>query len=593
MSHQALYRKYRPQTFAEVVGQGHVTETLASEVVAGTIAHAYLFAGPRGTGKTTTARILAKAINCADLQAGGEPCNICDSCVAITSGNSMDVVELDAASHNKVEDVREIRVNVGTVASVGGAHRVYILDEAHMLSRAASNALLKTLEEPPEHVHFVLATTEPYKLSDTIRSRAQRFDFHAIGSEALIDHLVAVAAAERLQVSNDALALIVRHATGSARDALGLLEQVAALGGGAVDQKGVARALGLADSEVLERLVGAVADQDAAAALTLVSGIAAAGADLRRLVADAVELFRGLFLAQYAPNLEEVVDEPAEVIAQWRLLAKRLSAADVLRCIDLLGAALTDLREGREERLVVELALLKMTRPDTAPDVAALTARLDRVEERIRRLGSGEAPQPAPAAAPPEREREESVLPPGDEAPAAPAASEPSQDEAATDPVDEVAEAEPEAEPPVGAPSVPAASAGAVTVDVEELIEKWPVVVARVREEAGPRRFALFREAMPDRAEGAVLTLTVPGPFHRDQLTEDDVLRGVVTAVLSDVAGVAVTVRYEAGDGTPSPERVETEESAPDKDDLIESSAGAIDPTALVVDLLDGEIVSD
>jgi DNA polymerase III subunit gamma/tau len=592
VSHQALYRKYRPQTFAEVVGQGHVTETLASEVVAGTIAHAYLFAGPRGTGKTTTARILAKSINCADLQAGGEPCNVCDSCVAITSGNSMDVVELDAASHNKVEDVREIRVNVGTVASVGGAHRVYILDEAHMLSRAASNALLKTLEEPPEHVHFVLATTEPYKLPDTIRSRAQRFDFHAIGSEALIDHLGAVAAAEGLQASQDALALIVRHATGSARDALGLLEQVATLGGGAVDQKGVARALGLADSEVLDRLVGAVADQDAAAALTLVSGIAAAGADLRRLVADAVELFRGLFLAQYAPNLEEVVDEPAEVIAQWRLLAKRLSAADVLRCIDLLGAALTDLREGREERLVVELALLKMTRPDTAPDVAALTARLDRVEERVRRIGSGDTPQPAPVA-PSQQERQGSKRPPGDEAPAAPAAAGPSQDDAARGPVDEVAESAPESETPVEAPSVPAASAGAVTVDVEELIEKWPVVVARVREEAGPRRFALFREATPDRAEGATLTLTVPGPFHRDQLTEDDVLRGVVTAVLSDVAGTAVTVRYEAGDGAPSLDPVETEDGAPDKDELIESSAGAIDPAALVVDLLDGEIVSD
>jgi DNA polymerase III subunit gamma/tau len=596
VSHQALYRKYRPQTFAEVVGQGHVTETLASEVVAGTIAHAYLFAGPRGTGKTTTARILAKAINCADLQAGGEPCNVCDSCVAITSGSSMDVVELDAASHNKVEDVREIRANVGTVASVGGAHRVYILDEAHMLSKAASNALLKTLEEPPEHVHFVLATTEPYKLPDTIRSRAQRFDFHSIGSEALIDHLVAVAAAERLQVSQEGLALIVRHATGSARDALGLLEQVAALGGGAVDQKGVARALGLADSEVLERLVGAVADQDAATALTLVSGVAAAGADLRRLVADAVELFRGLFLAQYAPNLEEVVDEPAEVITQWRMLSKRLSASDVLRCIDLLGAALMDLREGREERLVVELALLKMTRPDTAPDVAALTTRLDRVEERIRRVGSGEAPQPTPVPAPPDRERQQpkSAAPPGDEAPTPPAAPQQSEDGSVSDPMDEIAAAEPDAEAPVEAPAAaPTASLAATTVDVDELIEKWPIVVARVREEAGPRRFALFREATPDRAEGSVLTLTVPGPFHRDQLTEDDILRGVVTGVLSDVVGSAVTVRYEAGDGTPALEAADTEESAPNKDEFIESSDGAIDPTALVVDLLDGEVVSD
>ena len=394
MAYQALYRKYRPQRFGDVVGQDHVTLTLAREVQQGRLVHAYLFAGPRGTGKTTTARIIAKVLNCPDLGADGEPCNRCPSCVAITEGSSLDVIELDAASHNKVEDVREIRANVGTVASTGGAQRVYILDEAHMLSRAAANALLKTLEEPPEHAFFVLATTEPYKLPDTIRSRAQRFDFHPIGSETLIAYLGDIASRERYQAAPDGLALIARHARGSVRDALGLLEQVAALGGGKVDGRGVTRALGLAPSEAFTRLARAIADHDAPAALALAASLASEGADLRRFVADAIEFFRGVFLARYAPKLEEIVDEPAEVIEEWRAQARSLESGDVLRAVEVLGEALAALRDGREERLVVELALLRLARPETSIDPASLASRLDRLEDRMRRLGEASPRRP-------------------------------------------------------------------------------------------------------------------------------------------------------------------------------------------------------
>ena len=189
MDYQALYRKYRPQTFDDVIGQGHVTTTLAREVAEGRIAHAYLFAGPRGTGKTTMARILAKALNCENRGKDGMPCNTCGSCIAVTEGSSLDVLELDAASHNSVDDIRDIRVSVTTVASAETSKRVFVLDEAHMLSKAAGNALLKTLEEPPDHVHFVLATTEPYKLLDTIRSRTQRFDFHPVAIDELAGYL--------------------------------------------------------------------------------------------------------------------------------------------------------------------------------------------------------------------------------------------------------------------------------------------------------------------------------------------------------------------------------------------------------------------
>jgi len=303
MEYQALYRKYRPQTFEDVVGQSHVTSTLAREVAEGRVAHAYLFAGPRGTGKTTTARILAKALNCQNRHPDGSPCNECETCVAITDGSSLDVMELDAASHNSVEDIRDIRVSVTTVASQAGSKRVFILDEAHMLSKAAGNALLKTLEEPPEHVHFVLATTEPYKLLDTIRSRSQRFDFHPIPIEALAAHLGRIADLEGYKADPNALVAIARHAAGSARDSLSLLEQVAALGNRTVDIGSVRRALGLADSEAYSRLVDAVANHDATSALHLVAELASDGVDLRRFVAEGVAFFRGVFLAHYAPNL--------------------------------------------------------------------------------------------------------------------------------------------------------------------------------------------------------------------------------------------------------------------------------------------------
>jgi DNA polymerase-3 subunit gamma/tau len=582
MEYRALYRKYRPQRFSEIIGQSHVTGTLSAEVRAGRVAHAYLFTGPRGTGKTTTARIIAKALNCERPGGDGEPCNDCSSCLAITEGTSFDVIELDAASHNKVEDVREIRVNVGTVAAAAGSRRVYILDEAHMLSRAASNALLKTLEEPPEHAHFVLATTEPYKLPDTIRSRAQRFDFHPIGSEVLAAHLDDVGRREGYSLEGDAVALIVRHARGSARDALGLLEQVAALGSGSVEVAGVTQALGMADTDAFGRLVETVAGSDAPGALTLVSEIASSGADLRRFVADALEFFRGLFLAQYAPNLEEIVDEPDEVLAQWRSHARTLSAGDVLRCIDQLGDALGALREGREERLVVELALLRLTRPETATDAASLAARLDRLEDRVRRLQAG---APSEVRAVPE-----AVEAPGpvlDETPARrAAASEDAEGDAERDAEDDAVE-----------PLQAQEGDSAAPVDLAAVDRAWPALVQAVREEAGVRRHALFGEARPSAVEGDLLVLEVPAsmPFHLDQLTEDVVLRRIVETAASRILGATVRVEFrlaEPSDEAPGGES-KAIERAPDKDTLDASGEGTIDPVALAEEMLGAKRVEE
>ncbi len=617
MAYQALYRKYRPQRFGDVVGQDHVTLTLAREVQQGRLVHAYLFAGPRGTGKTTTARIIAKVLNCPDLGADGEPCNHCPSCAAITEGSSFDVIELDAASHNKVEDVREIRANVGTVASTGSAHRVYILDEAHMLSRAAANALLKTLEEPPEHAFFVLATTEPYKLPDTIRSRAQRFDFHPIGSETLISYLGDIAGREHYQAAPDGLALIARHARGSVRDALGLLEQVAALGGGKVDGRGVTRALGLAPSEAFTRLSRAITEHDAPGALALAASLASEGADLRRFVGDAIEFFRGIFLVRYAPKLEEIVDEPAEVIEEWRAEARNLESGDVLRAVEVLGEALAALREGREERLVVELALLRLARPEVSIDPASLASRIDRLEDRLRRLGEGSAPPPPMATAEPRRMARPSAP---DEAPAPtprPAAATPAPASAAPPgeakaprrttkkagapetPSAAAAPAEPEPPAPpqeaaASPPPQPAAAQPALVLDLATVETIWPALIERVRKDAGPRRHALLRACRPVAVEGSRVVIEVPAnlPFHLAQLTEDRELDGIIGSITASLLGGTMSVAYRSGDGEARLSLVDPPLRVPDKGQLAGDDEGSPDPAAVVTEIFGGEVVS-
>ncbi len=579
MEYQALYRKYRPQTFDDVIGQGHVTTTLAREIADGRVAHAYLFTGPRGTGKTTTARILAKALNCVNRGPDGAPCNVCPSCVAITEGSSLDVLELDAASHNSVDDIRDIKVSVTTVASSATSKRVFVLDEAHMLSKAAGNALLKTLEEPPEHVHFVLATTEPYKLLDTIRSRSQRFDFHPVPIEELAGHLSLIADREGYKTDPAALIAISRHAGGSVRDSLSLLEQVAALGAGSVDVGGVRRALGLADSEAFMRLVEAVAEQDAKAALELVAELAADGVDLRRFVAESVAFFRGAFLAHYAPNLAEISDEPADVYESWRKAAQLVSSTDVLRAVDLLGDALVRLREGREERLMTELALIKLTRPETSSDAEAVLSRVERIE---RRLGKPD-PVPAPGAAAPTPEPSATAAtpPPVVETPvAAPSA-----------PV-KSGNGEVEKTPVPAAPLLPPSGgemAPAIDVSFEQLQKVWPGLFGSLRDVLGARRWAFFREAVPAAVEGNVIVLEVPHGFHLQSLQEDDAVAAIVATRAGDLLGGTVRVRFglreSVADGT-DPQTI-------DMTQLEERPEGSTDPTSLLASELGAEVVDE
>lgn len=587
VDYQALYRKYRPQTFEDVIGQSHVTATLAREVAEGRVAHAYLFAGPRGTGKTTTARILAKALNCESRNPDGSPCNVCRSCVAITDGSSLDVLELDAASHNSVDDIREMRVSVSTVASSGGARRVFILDEAHMLSKAAGNALLKTLEEPPDHVHFVLATTEPYKLLDTIRSRSQRFDFHPVGVETIAAHLARVAEAEGYRTDPQALVAVARHAAGSVRDSLSLLEQVAALGAGTVDLAGVHRALGLADADAFARLVEATAQGDARLGLELVTELAAQGVDLRRFVAEAVGFFRGVFLAHYAPNLAEVADEPPQVTEAWKKAAAQLPPNEVLRAVDLLGEALIRLREGREERLMVELAVIKLTRPDTASDPQALLARLERLERRVAGSDPASPPRPSEGSTPAAPE-----TPPATARPTPPPAGVPELADPPTssEPLEpEVAAA---ARPLAADPPAPRPPASGITLEQFQAV--WPGLYGGLRDVLGARRWAFFRETEPGGVEGNTLVIGVRHDFHLEALRTDPAVASIVATRAGDLLGGEVRVDFRAAsaDGGVGLSE-ETEPGDLEKDRLLEAPDDVTDPLRLVAEELGGEVVDE
>ena len=415
----ALYRKYRPQGFDEVVGQEAVVRTLQNAIENDQVRQAYLFAGPRGTGKTSMARILAKALNCAGTPGPSPtPDKTCPVCLAIANGNSLDVVEMDAASQRGIDDIREIRERV-VLQPVEGRYKVYILDEAHQLTDAAWQALLKLIEEPPPHLVFVFCTTEQQKVLATVRSRCQTFVFQRPRLPDLVTLLRRVADGEGIQAQDSALSLIARSARGSFRDAVSTLDQLAASTNDSVDAQSVLQLVGAVDEESLLRLCDMVVDRDTAGALLFVEELSERGQDLGRLVTDLLEHLRHLLLVQHMGHVPDSLPVTEETKELLREQANQLPEPTVLRLIDLLAVAVEDTRQGADPRLPLELALVKVTRPHADLSRESLAHRVELLEARPPSAAQSTAAPTASAPSPPVApvRRDEPDVPPPAETP--------------------------------------------------------------------------------------------------------------------------------------------------------------------------------
>ena len=379
--YQVLYRKYRPKVFSDVYGQEHVTSTLINEIKENRISHAYLFTGSRGTGKTTCAKILAKAVNC-EHNENGEPCNECEVCKGLDSGSIYDVVEIDAASNNGVDNIRDLREEANYTPS-RGRYRVYIIDEVHMLSKGAFNALLKTLEEPPEHVIFILATTEVHMLPATILSRCQRFDFKRIQPETMALRLKEVAGFENMQLDDDAAILIARIADGGMRDALSILDQCAGRGQH-IDAALVSEVAGIAGRTALYELSDAVCNQDTGCALNIISNLHQNSYDMERLCVEMINHFRNFLIAKTVKNSRELIictDDEYETIIRS---AENFTRAKVIFALDLFQTTLTVIKGGANARIEMEMCFVKLCQPKLDQSIDAVLDRISALERAVR-----------------------------------------------------------------------------------------------------------------------------------------------------------------------------------------------------------------
>jgi DNA polymerase III subunit gamma/tau len=506
----ALYRKYRPLDFDEVVGQDAAVRTLRNAIERDQIRQAYLFAGPRGTGKTSLARILAKCLNC-EQGPTATPDKTCNSCRTIAAGTSLDVIEMDAASQRGIDDIREIREHV-VLQPVEGRYKVYILDEAHQLTDAAFNALLKLIEEPPPHLVFVFCTTDLGKMLPTVRSRCQTFLFARPRLAELTKLLRRVADGEKIEASDAALSLIARSARGSFRDAVSTLDQLAAATDGEVTVQAVLQLLGAVEEEALFRICDLIVDRDTAGLLNFVEELAEQGQDLARLVNDLLEHLRHLLLVQHMGEVPDSVPATPETRERLQAQANQLGEPDVVRLIDLLAIAVDDVRQGGDPRLPLELALVKVTRPGADLSRQSLSFRLEQLENKAR----GE---PRTAASAPTPRPEESVKPRPD-------------------------------------------------LDLDQVRSAWKQAILPAVGERSIPTASVLSEARPVELAGDRLVIEFPAAasFHRN-LAEEPKNASLLSDVLYEVTGRKLTLAFAVGEG--EADEPDAEEAPATEDEII------------------------
>jgi DNA polymerase III subunit gamma/tau len=578
MAYVSLYRKWRPQTFADVVGQDHVVGTLVNAIQTGQVHHALLFTGTRGTGKTSTARIFAKALNC-ERGPTAEPCNQCDACRSITDGTSLDVVEIDAASHGSVDDARDLRERAN-YAPAASRFKVYIVDEAHMVTPQGFNAMLKVLEEPPAHVRFVFCTTEPHKVIEAIRSRCQRHDFRRVRTAVLAEYFGKICVAEGVDIEPAALEMIARAADGSVRDGQSRLDQVITFARGRVTLTSVTQALGVLPAEVRFELAEAIAGQRVADVFACVERVVDSGHDLQQFAREALEHLRDLYVTRIAPDSATLVDVTPETRARLASQAERFGPGELNRAMRILGEVYLDMRTATDQRLVLEVGMTRAAMPEASLDADALLARVERLERRMS-IGSGDpgaaAEPPTPPAPPTPPSPSTAPKPPAERRPApaeaAPPAEAPpsgedgptgeegrsdrstkakaSRGKAAPKPAATATAAGPEVEDDWAAP--PPAPAG--PIDFELVTRSWSMVMQRVQ--TASRVTATFLEH--GRLAGlenhqVVVEFSPEDRFHAEALGKNSRDQHVNVA-LEAVLGGGLALRVVVGDSVaPSPD---------------------------------------
>jgi DNA polymerase-3 subunit gamma/tau len=530
MSHVSFYRKWRPKTFEEIIGQERVTRTLQNAIRANRLVHAYLFAGHRGTGKTTTARILAKALNCVQGPTP-TPDNTCPNCAAITGGYSVDVIEIDAASNRGIEEIRDLRDRI-RLAPTEGRYKVYIIDEAHMLTTEAANALLKTLEEPPTHAVLVLVTTEPHRLPATILSRCQRFDFRRVSQKEIVARLKHIASGEQFVIDDPALALIAASADGSVRDAESILDQLTAFADGPIMARDVVAVLGIVEEQTALRFADAIIGRSVADCLSLVNQVVNEGKDIRQVTRTLIDHFRDVLVVKtghHDPDLVDTTEARLEALARQ---AERTTIEAVLRTLNILSAAESEARWSPQPRLLLEIALIRLCRPEMDPTLEGLRARVQAIEQRLG--GSPTPPDAKPAA--PTKTADSSHRRPVQRRPTG----------------QEDIKAEVTAAPPATVATVDPEPVALPAMAIEEVRRQWGRILEEVKR---TKMFchALLIEGVPLRLEGATLVigLRTGYNFHVENLHRHE-NRTVVESAAERILHRPIRLQCTIDDGAPA-----------------------------------------